>query len=115
MFSKNQTFVLLISPVGFLFSVSLISTLIFIISFLLLALGLVYSFIFFLLLSEVDDQSIYVKSLFPLNTVTHSYKFPSKHCFTYIPYNFLQYVSIFIHLKVFSNFLFDFFSDSLVV
>ena len=54
--SKNQTYVLLISSVGFLFSVSLISTLIFIISFLLLALGLVYSFIFFfLLLSEVDD------------------------------------------------------------
>lgn len=62
-FLLNQTIVLLIFSVGFIFHILLISILIFIISFLVFALGLVC----FSLISYMEGLVIYLKSFFLLN------------------------------------------------
>ena len=78
-FSKNQHLVLLIFPFNFLFLISLISALIFIISFLLLALVLncssFFSFLMWilrLLILDLYSFLIYVCNAtnFPLHTVS---------------------------------------------
>lgn len=75
-FSKNQRLVLLISLL-FLFPISLISTLIFIISFLLLSLAS-FALCFFKVEAEVPD----LRPFFFTNIGLWCYKFPPKHCFS---------------------------------
>lgn len=94
----------------FVFSFSLISTLIFNISFLLFVLGIVScSFSSVIRWDIVIDLTLLFQ-----NIDVPSYKFLSKNRFSKTSYIFVCYVFIFIHIKVFSNLSHDFFFDPLV-
>lgn len=95
-FSQNQLLVLLIFSIDFLFSISLISALIFIISLLLLTLDLIYSsfssFLRWKIRLLILDLSSFL--LYALNAIN----FPSKHCILQI---LVSCIFIFIVSKYF--------------
>lgn len=89
----------MIFSVIFLVSISFISAQIFIISFLLLNLGLVLSYFS----SSLKYDVRLVESLL-FDIAVYYCKLPSENCFCYILYALMWYISIFICLNKFYNF-----------
>ena len=79
-----------------------------IIYFLLLALGLLCS-------SYGVRLGYWFVSCFFFNIDIYSYQFPSRHCFSSIPYVLLCCVFIFIYFEIFPNSSCDLFFDPLVI
>lgn len=103
--SEPPALVVLVFPIVFIYCVSLVSVLIFI-SFLVCFDFSLFFFLWFLKLN---------KSMFwdvPSNTVIYDYRFSWSPAVA-VSHKF-WYVFIFIHLKVTSNFPYDFFSDILL-
>ena len=95
------------------FSILLISTLIFTISFFLLAPGSDFVLLFQCL--KEKDLAIDSRSFFFRKMCIYNYKFPSNYCFSCIPQILVYGIFIFMHIKVFSDFSFEFFFDPLVM
>ena len=113
MFSKNQLFVSLIFSMVFFISISLISALIYMISFLLLNLGLVCSSLSSCFRCKVS-LFIWAFSCF-LRWACIAINFPLRTAFA-ASHRFWSVMSLLSFAsRYFLNFLFDFFSDPLVI
>ena len=94
-FSEKQLLVSLIFSIDFLFSMVLISALIFIFYFLLTLLLICSSCSSFLRQKQIIG---FISFFFSLIYIQY-YKFPSEHCFCYIPHVFISCVYIFVCSK----------------
>ena len=94
-FSKIRFWFCWLFLISFLFSFSLTSTLIFISSFLLCTLDSICSS-FSTVSSKVEAKMIDFRSFFLSNKCSPCYKFPSKHCFCYIPHILISFLFSFI-------------------
>ena len=114
-FSKNQLLVSLIFST--VFSISFISALIFMISFRLLTFWVLFVLIPLIAL-DIRDRLCCLGGLrfflFP-EVRLYCYKLPSLNCLCYVPQILDHCVFIFMSLGIFFPFLFDIFSDPLVV
>lgn len=71
-----------------------------------------FNFLFFFYF-KVKSYTVNCNFLFS-NINSQCYKFPFKHCFSYIPYNDILFL-IFLQFKIFPNFFGDFLSDLWVI
>ena len=95
----------------YFFNLLVISYLIFMISFLLLTLGFICSFLIFW---GGRLGCLYFRFLFSFEEGLHHYELSSKNCFCIIPQILYSWVTIVICLELFFNVFFDFLIDALV-